>query len=102
MPCASGLPGENGQRCPYVANGPQTDEEAQAWDILTAAQGQIRLGPSGRPIGFDAAGLQAVMTLKRCDSAEVFELLLEAERAIVASVPDEDNERTGAQAQADG
>jgi hypothetical protein len=53
LPCARGEPGADGRLCPYREHALISREEHDAWDVLLACQGQLRLAPSGHVIGID-------------------------------------------------
>jgi hypothetical protein len=50
-------------------------QEHEAWDLLLACQGQLRLGPSGRVIGVDMSIALRLGAAPGCDLAVVSELL---------------------------
>ena len=53
LPCARGEPGADGRLCPYREHALISRQEHEAWDVLLACQGQLRLAPSGHVIGID-------------------------------------------------
>ena len=63
-----------------------SQQEHEAWDVLLACQGQLRLAPSGRVIGAD---LDAALKLgaARCyNLAVVSDLLPAAEGALIEAI----------------
>ena len=58
LPCARG----DGQRCPYREHALISRQEHEAWDVLLACQGQLRLAPSGHVVGID---LDAALKIRR-------------------------------------
>jgi hypothetical protein len=53
-PCSRGLPGIDGNLCPYIAHEPLSDAGWQTWDVLTRCTGQLRIAPHGLSvIGID-------------------------------------------------
>ena len=60
LPCARGEPGADGRLCPYREHALISRQEHEAWEVLLACQGQLRLAPSGHVIGIDMdAALEA-------------------------------------------
>jgi hypothetical protein len=53
LPCARGEPGADGQFCPYREHPLISQQEHEAWDVLLACQGQLRLAPTGHVVGID-------------------------------------------------
>jgi hypothetical protein len=61
-------------------------QEHEAWDVLLACQGQLRIAPSGRVIGIDIdAGLK-IATARVYDLAVLSELLPAAETGLVEAL----------------
>jgi hypothetical protein len=54
-------------------------QEHEAWDVLLACQGQLRLAPSGRVIGIDMHAALRIAAARGCDLAALSELLPAAE-----------------------
>ena len=52
LACASGRAGP-GRLCPYRAHALVSQEEHQAWDVLSASVNQVRLAPTGRVLGLE-------------------------------------------------
>jgi hypothetical protein len=59
-PAPRGEPGADGRLCPYREHALITRQEHEAWDVLLACKGQLRLAPSGQVIGID---MQAALQL---------------------------------------
>jgi hypothetical protein len=51
--CARGEPGADGQCCPYREHALISRQEHEAWGVLLACQGQLRLAPSRHVMGID-------------------------------------------------
>ena len=86
LPCARGGPGADGRLCPYREHALISRQEHEAWDVLLACQGQLRLAPSGQVIGID---MQAALQLAgaRSDGLSVLsELLPAAEAGVVEAL----------------
>jgi hypothetical protein len=58
-------------------------EEHEAWDVLLACQGQLRLAPSGHVIGIDMDAALGLAAARGCDLAALSELLPAAEAGLV-------------------
>ena len=69
LPCARGAPGADGQRCPYREHALIRQQEHEAWDVLLACQGQLRLAPSGHVIGIDISTALRLGAARGCDRA---------------------------------
>ena len=52
-PAPRGEPGAYGRLCSYREHALISRQEHEAWDVLLACQGQLRLAPSGHVIGID-------------------------------------------------
>jgi len=63
-----------------------TDQEHEAWDILLACQGQLRLAPSGHIIGIDMDAALKIGTARGSDLAVLSELLPAAEAGFVEAL----------------
>ena len=74
---------QDGERCPYHEHSLESDEEHQAWDVLTACLGQLRMAPSGHVLGIDMANALGIAEARRYDITVVSELLQAAEAGIV-------------------
>jgi hypothetical protein len=79
LPCALGEPGADGRLCPSREHALISRQEHEAWDVLLACQGQLRLAPSGHVIGID---MNAALRLGG-DLAVLSELLAAAEAGLV-------------------
>jgi hypothetical protein len=58
-------------------------QEHEAWDVLLACQGQLRLAPSGQVIGIDMDVALRIGAARGSDVAVLSELLSAAEVGIV-------------------
>ena len=86
LPCARGGPGADGQLCPYREHALISQQEHEAWDVLLACQGQLRLAPSGHVVGIDLdAGLRMGAACDH-DLAALSELLPAAEVGLVEAI----------------
>ena len=61
-------------------------QEHEAWDVLLACQGQLRLAPSGHVIGIDMDAALKIGVARGCDLAVLSELLPAAEAGLVEAV----------------
>ena len=61
-------------------------QEHEAWDVLLACQGQLRLAPSGRVIGIDLDAALKIGAARCYDLAVVSELLPAAEAGLVEAL----------------
>ena len=86
LPCAHGAPGADGQRCPYREHALIRQQEHEAWDVLLACQGQLRLAPSGHVIGIDISTALRLGAARGCDRAVLSELLPAAEAGMVEAL----------------
>jgi hypothetical protein len=50
-------------------------QEHEAWEVLLACQGQLRLAPSGHVIGLDMGAALRLAAARDCDLAALSELL---------------------------
>jgi hypothetical protein len=60
--------------------------EHEAWDVLLACQGQLRLAPSGHVIGLDMNAVMKIATARGYDVAVLSELLPAAEAGLVEAL----------------
>jgi hypothetical protein len=60
--------------------------EHEAWDVLLACQGQLRLAPSGQMIGIDMNAALKIGAARGSDLAVLSELLPAAEAGLVDAV----------------
>jgi hypothetical protein len=63
-----------------------SQQEHEAWDVLLACQGQLRLAPSGRVIGIDLDAALKIGAARGCDLAVLSELLPAAEAGLVEAL----------------
>ena len=61
-------------------------QEHEAWDVLLACQGQLRLAPSGRVIGIEMGAALKIGAARGCDLAALSELLPAAEAGLVEAL----------------
>jgi hypothetical protein len=63
-----------------------SQQEHEAWDVLLACQGQLRLAPSGHVIGIDSDAVLQLAAARGCDMAVLSELLPAAEAGLVEAL----------------
>jgi hypothetical protein len=63
-----------------------SQQEHEAWEVLLACQGQVRLAPSGHVIGIDMDAALKVGAARGCDIAVLAELLPTAEAGLVEAL----------------
>jgi hypothetical protein len=61
-------------------------EEHDAWDVLLACQGQLRLAPSGHVVGIDMNAALRLAAARGSDLALLSELLPAAEAGLVQAL----------------
>ena len=61
-------------------------QEHEAWHVLLACQGQLRLAPSGHVIGIDMDAALRIAPARGCDLAVLSELLPAAEAGLVEAL----------------
>jgi hypothetical protein len=61
-------------------------QEHEAWEVLLACQGQLRLAPSGHVIGIDMNAALKIGTARGCDLAVLSELLPVGEAGLVEAL----------------
>ena len=61
-------------------------QEHEAWLVLLACQGQVRLAPSGHVIGIDMDAALKIGAARGCDLAMLSELLPAAEAGLVEAL----------------
>jgi hypothetical protein len=61
-------------------------QEHEAWDVLLASQGQLRLAPSGHVVGIDMDAAVTLAAARGYDLAVLSELLPAAEAALVEAL----------------
>ena len=86
MPCAEGEPGPNGRLCPYREHALISRLEHEAWNVLLACQGQLRLAPSGHVIGIDMEVALKLTAARGYDLAALSELLPAGEAGLVEAL----------------
>jgi hypothetical protein len=86
LPCARGEPGADGKLCPYREHALISRQEHEAWDVLLACQGQLRLAPSGHLIGIDMDAALRIGAALGCDLVVLSELLPAAEAGLVEAL----------------
>ena len=86
FPCAQGEPGADGRLCPYREHALISRQEHEAWDVLLACQGQLRLAPSGHVIGVDMDAALRLGAARGCDLAVLSELLPAAEAGLIEAL----------------
>jgi hypothetical protein len=60
--------------------------EYEAWEVLLACQGQLRLAPSGHVVGIDMIAALTLGAAGGCDIAVLSELLPAAEAGLVEAL----------------
>ena len=70
-------------------------QEHEAWDVLLACQGQLRLAPSGHVIGIDMNAALRLGAARGCDLAVLSELLPAAEAGLVEALSMDRRRRDG-------
>ncbi len=83
LPCARGEPGADGRLCPYREHALISRQEHEAWDVLLACQGQLRLAPSGHVIGIDMNAALKIGAARGRNLEVLSELLPAAEAGLV-------------------
>jgi hypothetical protein len=63
-------------------------QEHEAWDVLLACQGQLRLAPSGHVVGIEIDAALGIGSARGCDRAALSELLPAAEAGLVEALWD--------------
>ena len=63
-----------------------SQQEHEAWDVLLACQGQLRLAPSGHVIGIDMNAALKIAAARGFDLAVFSELLPAAEAGLVEAL----------------
>ena len=63
-----------------------SQQEHEAWDVLLACQGQLRLAPSGHVIGIDMSTALRLGAARGCNRAVLSELLPAAETGLVEAL----------------
>ena len=86
LPCARGEPGADGRPCPYQEHALISRQEHEAWAVLLACQGQLRLAPSGQVVGIKMSAALKLGTARGYDCASLSELLPAAEAGLVEAL----------------
>jgi hypothetical protein len=86
LSCARGEPGADGRLCPYREHALISLQEHEAWDVLLACQGQLRLAPSGHIIGADMDAALRLGATRGYDLEVLSELLPAAEAGVVEAL----------------
>ena len=63
-----------------------THQEHEAWDVVLACQGQLRLAPSGHVIGIQMSTALRLGAARGCDLIVLSELLPAAEAGLVEAL----------------
>jgi hypothetical protein len=61
-------------------------QEHEAWEVLLACQGQLRVTPTGHLIGIDMDAVLKIGAARSCDLAVLSELLPAAETGLVEAL----------------
>jgi hypothetical protein len=85
-PLAQGEAGADGRLCPYREHALISHQEHEAWDVLLACQGQIRLAPSGYVIGIDVNVALQIGAARGRNPEVLSELLPAAEAGLVEAL----------------
>jgi hypothetical protein len=86
LPCARGEAGADGALCPYRKNALISHQEHEAWDVLLACQGQLRLAPSGHVIGINMQAALQLASARDYDLAVLSELVPTAEAGLIEAI----------------
>jgi hypothetical protein len=86
LPCAQGEHGSDGRLCPFREDALIGRQEHEAWDVLLACQGQLRLAPSGHVIGIETDAALRMGAAHSFDLAVLSELLPAAEAGLVEAL----------------
>jgi hypothetical protein len=71
-------------------------KEHEAWDVLLACQGQLRLAPSGHIIGIDMDAALKIGAARGSDLAVLSELLPAAEAGLIEALCEDRGRSNGA------
>jgi hypothetical protein len=83
LPCARGEPGADGRLCPYREHSLISQQEHEAWDVLLACHGQLRLAPTGYVVGIDMGAALGVAAARGHHLDVLSELLPATEAGLV-------------------
>ena len=86
LPCTQGEPGADGGLCPYHEHALISRQGHEAWDVLLACQGQVRLAPGGNVIGIDMSSALKLGAARGSNLAVLSELLPAAEAGFVGAL----------------
>ncbi len=86
LPCAQGARGADGRLCRYREHALITDQEHEAWDVLLACQGQLRLASSGHLVGIDMNTALRLGAARRYDLAVLSDLIPSAEAGLIEAI----------------
>ena len=67
-------------------------EEHQAWDVLTASLGQLRIVAAGRVVGIDMTAALGIARARGFDESVISELLQAAEAGLIEAMNDKDTQ----------
>ena len=67
-------------------------EEHQAWDVLTASLGQLRIVAAGRVVGIDMTAALGIARARGFDESVISELLQAAEAGLIEAMNDKDSD----------
>ena len=67
-------------------------EEHQAWDVLTASLGQLRIVAAGRVVGIDMTASLGIARARGFDESVISELLQAAEAGLIEAMNDKDTQ----------
>jgi hypothetical protein len=68
-----------------------SQQEHEAWDVLLACQGQLRLAPSGLVVGIDLSTALSLASARGYDLPVLSELLPAAEAGLIEALCGEGN-----------
>jgi hypothetical protein len=83
---ARGEPGADARLCPYREHALISRQEHEAWKMLLACQGQLRLAPSGHVVGIDMNAALQLAAARSHDLAVLSELLPAAEAGLIEAL----------------
>ena len=72
--------------CPYREHALVRQQEHEAWDVLLACQGQLRLAPSGHVIGVDMRAALELAAARGYELDLISELLPAAEAGFIVAL----------------
>jgi hypothetical protein len=85
-PAPKASAGADGQLCPYREHALISRQEHEAWEVLLACQGQLRLAPSGHVIGINVGAALRVGAARGYDLGVLSEFLPAAETGLVEAL----------------